>query len=123
MIDYIKMMMSAGVLGYVSLAVSFGFVGLLIYTTVGLVVTFIYHQAKNLTALYRFSVECKADYHPYTNSILNNTCPELAELARLQKKGAKAEMREVLDSMIHTLNTKESDSVKYQLISQLKALR
>ena len=123
LLEYVNGLASTGPFGYAVIVIGFSVIALIAYTTIGMPLAFLYHQGKNLVALYSHTKEYKPEYHSYTNSILNNTCPELVELARLKKIGKTSEMKEILRDMISTVNSKETNKeIRMEVVKSLQSL-
>jgi hypothetical protein len=88
---------------------------------------FIYGQAVAVVSVYLFwETESLEDFHPYTQAILRNECPEMVELRALRAlpKGRenRAAQRAIIQSMVNMLEAHERQAVKHSLIRELKAL-
>jgi hypothetical protein len=123
LLDHVTELASTGPFGVVAVFISFAVIALIFYTAIGMPLSFLYHQIKNLVALYSHSKEYELEVHPYTHSILNNTCPELKELARLKKLGKTSEMKDILRDMISTVKSKETNKeVRTEIVKSLQSL-
>jgi hypothetical protein len=107
----------------IALAISLIMVAALVMS----VAAFTCMQVLNIFRLYGgMKTEDLSNFHPYTRSILENRCPEMKRIQQLKAlprtNYTRMEMRNVVQSMIDTLEAHESQPVKYSLISKLKAL-
>jgi len=96
---------------------------IIFYLTVKVVFNFIGSQVSNLFRLYtQWETETLDALHPYTRSILENRCPELALIRTLRKQGQGEQVRNIVQSVIDTLETNETEPVKFAIIRELKGL-
>jgi len=112
-------------INYVILASVVLALALFIYTIVGGLISFVYHQVKSLYALYtRLAPVKDDDLHPFTRGLLNNNTPEQAEIAQYRRSGNKAAVRASVNDIIETLKSVEPNlSVRNALIAQFKRLK
>ena len=101
--------------------------GFLLLIFVTFILSFIGNQVFAIFSLYRNRVEeAELDYHPYTLSILNNECPEISELSRLQSlprtRAVRGEIERIVQSMISTLEESEPLPIKGEIIAALKQI-
>jgi len=91
------------------------------------VVLFVMAQFTNIYSLYTSpKQEDLSNFHPYTQSILGNYCPEFRRIQQLKAMPQTAyirnELRQTVQSVIDTLEDSEKDAIKYTIIKQLKAV-
>lgn len=120
-------MMNTNIIGFTIGLASFAVVGFMIYGIVGGLISFVVEQGKALKHLYThrtYELDGLAGtftkLHPYTQGILNNSCPELRELRELRSEGRMEAARGVLQSMLGTLKHERNGSVRRQIVKQLR---
>lgn len=97
---------------------------LTIYSVVGLVASFIYHQAVGLKRLYTDLVPDAPELHIYTKKLIDNTAPELADLKRFAATGDWERFNETMDGIVWTLELQEKNRpVRDALIAQFERAR
>lgn len=84
-------------------------------------------QFVNLFSLYFFwKTEDLSDFHPYTQSILQNRCPEMKTIRNLkrmpQTRDIRNQIKSTIQSMIDMLEANEKEAIRYEIIRQLKAI-
>ncbi len=103
-------------------------VGLIYYSLVAGVCTFLWNQGKTLYRLYLYPVQIDAtELHPFTRSLLANRTPEQNRLRqiqeRLQKKDSpqlRSQAQLLISNIILTLNEERNIRIRNALISEFK---
>lgn len=89
-------------------------------TVIATVVTFLYAQTLLLkSALVRFK-HSNTHLHPFTQSLLDGSSPELQLAQRALKRGDKKEAKALVNEIVHLLNAENDDRIRKQLQSKLK---
>lgn len=106
--------------------------GLLVWGFVGSFISFTTNQARNLWKLYtqRETLDL-GELHPFTRSILENRCPELARLKSLAQKlrvqespATRKQARGILRNIEATLELyEENTSIRKQVLSSLQSVK
>lgn len=97
------------------------FVLIAITTTALTLLSFIVAQTRFLIAAFTRYKDPHGSLHPFTQSLLDGSSPELKLAKTALKRGDKAEARRLTTEIIHLLNAESNDTIRQQLQSKLKA--
>jgi len=98
--------------------VGMGFFILLVYTVVGGTISMLYHQVKYVAhAITHRSAPSVNGLHPYTQSLLKGTAPELA---RLRSVSDPARRKAIVASIVHTLEVQDASTIARAMVKSLR---
>ena len=99
--------------------VGIGFFFLLMYTVVGGTLSMLRNQARYIAhALMKRRAPAVSECHPYTQSLINGSAPELYELRNTKDRARRGE---ILRSVIHTLDEQDASPIARAVVKSLRA--
>lgn len=117
--------------GFIYSLIVVAFLSLWVYGLGVCIIGSCFNQIRNIWVVFsKQSALDKSDLNIYTQSILNNTCPELDKLRRIKEQLDKAnseslrvEARDLLNNIKNTLEENESNrDIRNKILRQLKPL-
>lgn len=96
-------------------------VGIMLFAVVGTIVSFIQAQTSLLQVAFTTYKNPTSHYHPFTQSLLDGSSPDLKLAQRAIKRGDKAEAQSLIEDICQLLEAEDDKAIRKQLQNKLRS--
>lgn len=95
-------------------------VGLIVFAVIGTVVSFIQAQTSLLQVAFTTYKNPTAHFHPFTQSLLDGSSPDLKLAQKAIKRGDKTEAKTLIEDICQLLEAEDNKAIRKQLQNKLR---
>jgi hypothetical protein len=95
-------------------------VALMLFAVIGTIVSFIQAQTSLLQVAFTTYKNPTSHYHPFTQSLLDGSSPDLKLAQRAIKRGDKTEAKSLIEDICQLLEAEDNKSIRKQLQTKLR---